>query len=178
MRYQWTKRLIAAMCGSLVIVAVAGCGFKLRGPTQFPFKKLYTSFADSSPVGADFKRNMRAQDSVEFVAKPEQGDVRLMILQDVREREIVGYSATGRPREYQLRQKLRYRLLDGKADPIGTDTEIVIRRDISTSDALLNAKLQEEELLYREMQDDLVQQLLRRLSVVKPTQSSDANPRR
>jgi LPS-assembly lipoprotein len=101
-----------------------------------------------------------------------------MILQDAREREIVGYSATGRPREYQLRQKLRYQILDNKADPIGGPVEIVIRRDISTSDALLNAKLQEEELLYREMQDDLVQQLLRRLSVVNPKQGSDANSRR
>jgi LPS-assembly lipoprotein len=174
MSYPGAKLLL----GALIIATVAGCGFKLRGPTQFPFKKLYTSFAESSPVGADFKRMMRAQDSVEFVAKPEQGEVRLIILQDAREREIVGYSATGRPREYQLRQKLRYRLLDIKADPIGSDTEIVIRRDISTSDALLNAKQQEEELLYREMQDDLVQQLLRRLSVVNPKQGSDANSSR
>jgi LPS-assembly lipoprotein len=174
MRYQWAKLVL----GALVIVAVAGCGFKLRGPTQFPFKKLYTSFAETSAVGADFRRMMRAQDSVEFVAKPDQGEVRLMILQDAREREIVGYSATGRPREYQLRQKLRYQILDSKADPIGDETEIVIRRDISTSDALLNAKLQEEELLYREMQDDLVQQLLRRLAAVNPKQSSNANSRR
>jgi LPS-assembly lipoprotein len=174
MSYPGAKLLL----GALIIATIAGCGFKLRGPTQFPFKKLYTSFAETSPVGADFKRMMRAQDSVEFVAQPEQGEVRLIILQDAREREIVGYSATGRPREYQLRQKLRYRLLDIKADPIGSDTEIVIRRDISTSDALLNAKQQEEELLYREMQDDLVQQLLRRLSVVNPKQGSDANSRR
>jgi LPS-assembly lipoprotein len=174
MRIQWAKLIL----GALVISALAGCGFKLRGPTQFPFKKIYTSFAESSPVGADFKRTMRAQDSVEFVPKPEEGEVRLMILQDAREREIVGYSATGRPREYQLRQKLRYQILDNKADPIGGPVEIVIRRDISTSDALLNAKLQEEELLYREMQDDLVQQLLRRLSVVNPKQGSDANSRR
>jgi LPS-assembly lipoprotein len=171
---RWAKLMLCAV----VVAALAGCGFKLRGPTPFPFKTLYTTFAETSPVGADFKRLMRAQDSVEFVTKPELGEIRLVILQDAREREIVGYSATGRPREYQLRQKLRYRILDSKADPIGSDAEIVIRRDISTSDALLNAKQQEEEQLYREMQDDLVQQLLRRLSVVNPKQGSDANSRR
>jgi LPS-assembly lipoprotein len=142
------------------------------------FSKLYTNFADGSLVGSDFRRMLRAQDSVEIVAKPEQGELRLMVLQDLREREIVGYSATGRPREYQLRQKLRYRLLDSKADPIGNEVEIVIRRDISTSDALINAKLQEEEQLYREMQGDLVQQLIRRLGAVNLKQSPDANPRR
>jgi LPS-assembly lipoprotein len=159
-------------------LCLAGCGFKLRGPTPMSFSKLYTNFADGSLVGSDFRRMLRAQDSVEIVAKPEQGELRLMVLQDLREREIVGYSATGRPREYQLRQKLRYRLLDSKADPIGNEVEIVIRRDISTSDALINAKLQEEEQLYREMQGDLVQQLIRRLGAVNLKQSPDANPRR
>jgi LPS-assembly lipoprotein len=170
----WAKIILCAATA----LALAGCGFKLRGPTPMSFSKLYTNFADASLVGSDFRRMLRAQDSVEIVAKPEQGELRLMVLQDIREREIVGYSATGRPREYQLRQKLRYKLLDSKADPIGNEVEIVIRRDISTSDALINAKLQEEEQLYREMQGDLVQQLIRRLGAVNLKPSSDANPRR
>jgi LPS-assembly lipoprotein len=168
---QWL--LYAAIC-----VGVAACGFKLRQATPLPFTKLYTNFAEVSLVGADFKRLLRSQDAIEFVSSPDKAQLRLMILQDLREREIVGYSATGRPREYQLRQKLRYQLLDAKADPLGTEVEIVIRRDVSTNDALLNAKQQEEELLYREMQGDLVQQLIRRLAAVKLTQSQDANSRR
>jgi LPS-assembly lipoprotein len=172
--HHWTKLVLSA----IIIAAIAGCGFKLKGPTELPFAKLYTNFAESSLVGVDFKRLLRAQGSVEIVTKPELGEVRLMILQDLREREIVGYSATGRPREYQLRQKLRYQILDSKADPIGEAVEIVIRRDISTSEALINAKQQEEERLYRDMQDDLVQQLIRRLGAINPNQSTDANSRR
>jgi LPS-assembly lipoprotein len=172
------RRLTQWLLFTAICIAVVGCGFKLRQPTPMAFTKLYTNFADASLVGGDFKRLLRSQDNVEFVTSPEKAQVRLMVLQDLREREIVGYSATGRPREYQLRQKLRYQLLDSKADPLGNEVEIVIRRDISTNDALLNAKQQEEEQLYREMQGDLVQQLIRRLGAVNPTQSSDANPRR
>jgi LPS-assembly lipoprotein len=174
----FTRWAISTMVCAMVCTAIAGCGFKLRGPTPLPFTTLYTNFADTSLVGGDFRRLIRSQDSVEIVITPEKAQVRLMILQDLREREIVGYSATGRPREYQLRQKLRYQLLDTKADPLGTEVEIVIRRDISTNDALLNAKQAEEELIYREMQGDLVQQLIRRLGAVRPTQSSDANSSR
>jgi LPS-assembly lipoprotein len=174
MRQTWAKFLLY----TVLAIAVAGCGFKLRGPTPLSFTKLYTNFAVGSLVGNDFRRMLRSQDSIEFVAKPEQGEVRLMILIDTREREIVGYSATGRPREYQLRQRLRFQMLDSKADPIGGESEIVIRRDISTSDALINAKQQEEEQLYLEMQSDLVQQLIRRLGAVNPKINSDANSRR
>ena len=45
--------------------------------------------------------------------------------------------------------------------------EILLRREITTTDTQLVAKEQEEALLYREMQTDMVQQLLRRLAVVK-----------
>jgi LPS-assembly lipoprotein len=171
-------RLTQWLLYTAICIGVVGCGFKLRQPTPLPFSKLYTNFADASLVGGDFRRLLRAQDSVELVSTPEKAQIRLMILQDLREREVVGYSATGRPREYQLRQKLRYKLLDAKADPLGDEVEIVIRRDIATNDALIIAKEQEQEQIYREMQGDLVQQLLRRLSAVNPTQSSDANPRR
>ena len=44
----------------------------------------------------------------------------------------------------------------------------VIRRDISFSDALVLSKEAEEVLLWRDIQNDLVQQLLRRLAAAKP----------
>jgi LPS-assembly lipoprotein len=172
------RRWAILLLSAFIIASVSACGFKLKGPTQLSFTKLYTDFAEGSLVGVDFRRLLRAQGSVEIVSKPELGDVRLMILQDARERETVGYSATGRPREYQLRQKLRYQILDNKANPVGDVVEIVIRRDISTSEALINAKQQEEEQLYRDMQDDLVQQLVRRLASINLKQLPDANSRR
>jgi LPS-assembly lipoprotein len=150
-----------------VPAALNGCGFKMRGAAVMPFRTLYTSFAPSSPVGNVFRRLLRSEGGTEFIATPENADLRLMILSDLREREIVGYSASGRPSLYQLRQKLRYQLMDAKAEPLGSESEIVIRRDITTSDALVNAKQQEEEYLYVEMQDDIAQQLIRRLSAVK-----------
>jgi LPS-assembly lipoprotein len=166
------RSLILTLAVLTVPAALNGCGFKMRGASVMPFRTLYTSFTTSSPVGNVFRRLLRSEGGTEFVTTPEKADLRLMILSDLREREIVGYSASGRPSLYQLRQKLRYQLMDGKAELIGSESEIVIRRDITTSDALLNAKQQEEEYLYVEMQDDIAQQLIRRLSAVKLNASS------
>jgi LPS-assembly lipoprotein len=155
--------------GALGLAAlVQGCGFKLRGATTMSFASLYTNFSQNSPVGADFRRILRSQADVALVDEAVKAQLRLIILNDNREREIVGYSATGRPREYQLRQILRYQLQDRKAEAIGDPVNIIVRRDISTSDAELNAKQQEEELLYKEMQSDIVEQLIRRLSAARP----------
>ncbi|MEI6301055.1 MAG: LPS assembly lipoprotein LptE, partial [Betaproteobacteria bacterium] len=46
-------------------------------------------------------------------------------------------------------------------------TEIFLTRDITYNDSQVLAKESEEALLYRDMQTDMVQQVLRRLSVAK-----------
>jgi LPS-assembly lipoprotein len=45
---------------------------------------------------------------------------------------------------------------------------MVQRRDYSYSDTAILAKEQEETMLYKSMRDDMVQQIVRRLSRAKP----------
>ena len=47
------------------------------------------------------------------------------------------------------------------------DSEIVQRQDISYSESAALAKEQEEQVLYKSIQTDIVQQLMRRLAAVK-----------
>jgi LPS-assembly lipoprotein len=47
------------------------------------------------------------------------------------------------------------------------ETEITQQRDISFNESAVLAKEAEEGLLYRDMQSDIVQQLLRRIAAVK-----------
>ena len=86
--------------------------------------------------------------------------------------------ASGRPREYQLRLRLTFKVMSAmNDDPVVEllpETEIVLRRDVSTNDQQLGAKLEEEQLLYREMQSDLIQQLMRRLAAIRVGSSSSA----
>ena len=161
------RLLIGVLAVPLSLPLISACGFKMRTSTAMPFQKLYTNFAANSAIGADFKRLLRSEGKTEFVDKAADAQLSLLIVGELREREIVGFSPTGRPSQYQLRLKFQYRLADAKSEPVGELVEIILRRDISTNDALLNAKQQEEAMLYTEMQDDMVQQLIRRLSVVK-----------
>ncbi len=76
-------------------------------------------------------------------------------------------NAQGRAREFQLRLKLAFRLTDAKGREMIGPTLIGTQRDVSFNDAQVLAKESEEALLFRDMQSDAVQQLLRRLHVVK-----------
>ena len=45
---------------------------------------------------------------------------------------------------------------------------VELNRDLTYSDSDVLAKTQEEDLLWRDMENDLIQQLMRRLAAAKP----------
>ena len=67
-------------------------------------------------------------------------------------------------REYQLSQHLRYQLLDTAGNSLLDPATLSATREYTFDDSLILGKEQEEELLYRDMEEDLLQQLLRRLA--------------
>lgn len=161
-----TLRRLAGAAGLGTAALAAGCGFQMRGTTKLPVRTLHASFPAGSPTGAEFRRLLRASGDTELVDRPELAEARLDVLSEIREKEIIGFSSTGRPREYQLRLKFAFRVVDAKGDDRIPYTELVLRRDITTTDTQLVAKEQEEVLLYRDMQSDAVQQLMRRLAAM------------
>lgn len=155
------RRLI--LC--LFIVVLAGCGFHLRGQVALPYSTLHISGPSATSVSNSLKRVLRSS-GVRLVDRQEDAELTLVVLSDVREKSILSLSAAGRAQEYELRQRLSYRIITaGEPDlPAG---EILSQRSISFNDAQVLAKESEENLLYRDMENDVVQQLLRRLQAAK-----------
>ena len=91
----------------------------------------------------------------------------LDVLHDLREKTVVGVNATGQVREFQLKIRVKFRLRTPQGNDLIAPTEIVQQRDISFNESAVLAKEAEEVLLYRDMQNDIVQQLLRRVAAVK-----------
>jgi LPS-assembly lipoprotein len=149
-------------------LSAAGCGFELRKSAALPFRTLYTNFSQTSAIGAEFRRLIRVAENTTLVDDPKKAEARLEVLAEQREREIVAFSSTGRAREYQLRLRFVFQVVDAQSRVLLPPTTLLLSRDITSTDIEVVAKQQEEELLYREMQSDLVQQLLRRLAAIKP----------
>ena len=163
------RRLIGALGLGTALAAgpLAGCGFKLRGPIEMPFRALYV-MGGQSVLLTDIRRALTNAGGVHLVSRPEDADAILETLADTREKEILAFSSTGTPREYELRLRYRYRLLDKERDEWIPPSEIVLRRNVTTTDQQLLAKQQEDVLLFQEMQADLVQQLMHRLAAARP----------
>jgi LPS-assembly lipoprotein len=153
---------LAALCAAALLAA---CGFHLRGAVELPFPSLYVDVSESLQVGHELTRALRASD-VRLTDNRKEAAATLSILNELRERQILSLGGQGRVREYELRYRLAYQVTNAKG-VITPPTEIVLKRDISFNDTDVLAKESEESLLYRDMQLDAVQQLLRRLQATK-----------
>jgi LPS-assembly lipoprotein len=71
-------------------------------------------------------------------------------------------------REYLLTYNIVFRVRDKAGNELLAPTQITLTRPIAFNETQLLAKEQEEALLYRDMQADLVQQIMRRLAALKP----------
>ena len=159
------KTLAALLC----TLILAGCGFQLRGSTTLPFETLYVQAPVGSQFGTQLRRLVTAGSNTRIVDVAKGADATLVLVNELREKNILSLSGGGRVREYQLRYRMSYRLLDKNAVEILPVSEIILIRDLSYSDSDTLSKEAEEALLFRDMQSDAVQQLLRRLQVAKLT---------
>ena len=154
-------RILAILVLGLV---TAACGFQLRGQAKLPFETLYVAIPDMSPLGTELKRNIIAGTHTKLVRDPAGAQAILDVTSEVRSKSILSFDTSGRVREYQLRYVLAFRVHDAKGRDYLPRSEIRITRDISFNDAQVLAKESEELLLFRDMQSDMVQQILRRLA--------------
>lgn len=147
---------------------VAGCGFALRSSPNFAFDTVAVTPEQSVGVAAELSRYLGDKLRPVVPAEGQAGPQAVIeVLQELREKSIVGVTATGQVREFQLRLRVKFRVRTLQGVELIAPTEVVLQRDISFNETAVLAKETEEILLYRDMQSDLVQQLLRRVAAIK-----------
>jgi len=162
------RRATLALLASAALAAT-GCGFQLRGQAQLPFETLY--IPAGSPLAVELKRNVAAASKTRLLDNPGDAQAVLGFTGELRDKVILSFNAAGSVSEYRLRYRVGFRVTDPKGGQVYLpESEILLTRDVSYSDAQVLAKEAEEVLLYRDMQSDMVQQILRRLVAAKPVQ--------
>ena len=156
--------------GALVLaLGLSACGFQLRGAYNLPYESLYLSVPETSIIGAGLKRQIRAAGSTRLADSPKDAQASFIQTGEAREPVILSFSSSGRVREKRLRYRYGYRIVNQAGQDLVLPGTVELTRDLTYADSVVLAKEQEEELLWRDMENDLVQQLMRRIASAKPT---------
>ena len=172
-RRQLMRRLSLGLSMAGVALAsggLSGCGFALRQPTQFAFKTIYLTLPANSALGTEMRRSLIATGQLQVLKDPvemSQSDVVLDIFSEERQRLVVGLNASGQVRDLQLRLRIKLRLRTPAGKAVIPDVELFQQRDLSFTETVALSKEIEEATMYRDMQTDIVQQIMRRLGAVR-----------
>ncbi|AVQ82432.1 MULTISPECIES: LPS-assembly lipoprotein LptE [Variovorax] len=161
------RGLLLGLAAAGASLGLAGCGFELRKAPVFAFKTL--SVSGNTAMINQIRRELRATGSV-TVLPPEdasKADVILEILGEDRNRIVISTNSAGLVRELQLQLRIRFRLRTPGGKDLIPAADVSQTRDLSFNETNALAKEGEADLLFRDMQSDIAQQLMRRIAAVK-----------
>ena len=142
---------------------LAGCGFHLRGAPQYGFDTIAVNPDTGNAVGAALVRQLGSR------VRPlhQAPEVVLDLLGEQRQTVIVGVNSSGQVRELQLRMQVAFRLRTQQGRELIGATSLAQQRELSFNETVALAKEAEQAALFKDMQDDLVQQILRRVAAAR-----------
>jgi LPS-assembly lipoprotein len=156
----------------IMLALITACGFHLRGVADIPFKTIYVK-DNKTPITQDVIRALKSN-GVEVTKDIEKAEVAFEIMSDSNVKRILSLGgAVGVVREFELLHVMTFRMRNAKSETWGKPQTVENRRDFSYSDAEILAKTYEEAMLYDAMRQDAVRELIRRIVVFNPNESTD-----
>lgn len=162
-----------ACCAAAVALVLSGCGFRLRASASLAFETLRLAGSTQTPIAQALRRALTKQgvrvDSPDqaVLAANEIPQVVLTIGQDQRQRVVVGQTSAGQVRELELRALFAFTLSNALGREVMAPTQLSLARSLNFSETAVLAKDAEEAQLFNDMQNDMVAQVMRRLSAVR-----------
>ena len=148
------------------LLALAGCGFELRRVAELHFDSIaLTGFEPRSPLAQDLRTALER--SVTVKESQAQAQVVLQALSEQRLQRAVAFTASGQVRDIQFRLVVRYRAQTPSERELIPDSKIELIREMTFIESAALGKQQEEQDLFREMQSDIVLQVMLRLSAIR-----------
>ena len=158
------RRALGAAC---VALALASCGFHLRGQATYAFASIFVNAGKAPVFESELKRSLESAGSAKLAPTATSAQVILDVPAIVDEKDVLSLSGGGSVREYQLVMRVAFRLHDADGLDWLPPGEIVLRRSYTFNETEVLARDAEEQRLLREMQSDAVVQLVRRLQAAK-----------
>lgn len=170
------RRALTLSGGLLASLALTGCGFRLRGHFEAPFDTLYLQMAENTRFSGLLKRMIESGSSIRCVSSPKGADAVLELLSVTRGRDVLTINDAGLAREYELTLAIEFRCTSPEGFEYLETTRLSAWRDITYTESEFLSREKEEEVLYEDMENDLITQIVRRLAAAKVPEGLTTHP--
>lgn len=161
-----------ALLFAAVALAMAGCGFHLRGRAQLPpaMAKTYIAYpqppgTQPSPLVPVLTRLLRAN-GVKVVTNPKTAGAKLQILSDGSRTRILATDQIGNVRETELIYEVSYLVSQPNGHLLVPSDKIRITRNIIYPETQVLGRFEGEQMTLREMINDAAYSIVRRIQAL------------
>ena len=159
-----TRRSALVFFGAAILGSIAGCGFRLKGAVDLPYKALAITGNPSPQLRGDIQTAVLTGTAVKVAINPRDADLLLEILNETTTQEILAYNANGQISAYRLTVRVTFRAFDTAGVEVVPESEIYLTRDLDFSVSTVLANDAQIQGFLGLMRRDLAIQILRRIS--------------
>ena len=152
---------------ALAALALAACGFQLRGAATYAFESIYVGAPPSLPFTVELKRALAGAGSAKVLDVATGAQVVLDITNISDDKSVLSLSPGGRAREFLLVKRVMFGLRDANGGVWLPPDTITVQRTYLYDDTERLAREIQEQRLLTEMQTDAIAQIVRRLQSAK-----------
>ena len=161
------RRLSLALLLSFLVPVLVSCGFHLRGSAAYNFQTIFVNASGSPVLGVILRKALTDTGSARVVDDAKTAQVIIDIPQVTDDKQVLSLSQSGAVREYELVKRVSFRLHDADGNDWLPAGEVTVRRTYTFNETEVLARDAQEQRLLREMQQDVVQQLVRRFEAAR-----------
>ena len=157
--------LLFAACCALLLSA---CGFHPRGDVALP-KAMGKTYIQGATPYSDLETDLRRSLGIagaKVIDVPQDATAQLRILHEDFGRRVLTVAITGKASEYELYYTVDFEVTNPAGKELLSHQKMTLTRDFTFDETELLGKTNEEELLHKEMRQEMVQRIMRRLARV------------
>ena len=162
-------RLRLAAIAAVLALAIAGCGFHLRGATPLP-PAFAASYLESADRYTDLNHALREALTLagaHLMAERAAATAVIDLISEDSGQRVLSVSAQNTPTEYEVYYTVRYRVRIGQKNALEPQT-LTLTRNYSFNESALLAKELERDNIRKALAYELAALILRRLAALPP----------
>jgi LPS-assembly lipoprotein len=163
------KRVVSNSVVAFLLMLIMGCGFHLRGAADLSdnLKVMHIEGLNlQRDIGLYLKRGL-VSNGITVVDQPQADSAELKIIENQFDRRVLSVGSNAKVSEYELYARIRFSVLDAQGKTLAEGQSVEAQRDYQFDEDEVLGRESEEALLRDQLNKELVQSLLRRLSAIK-----------
>jgi len=163
------KRVVSNSVVAFLLMLIMGCGFHLRGAADLSdnLKVMHIEGVNlQRDIGLYLKRGL-VSNGIIVVEQAQADSAVLKIIENKFDRRVLSVGSNAKVSEYELYALIRFSVMDAQGKTLAEGQSVEAQRDYQFDEGEVLGRESEEALLRDQLNQELVQSILRRLSAIK-----------